>query len=96
MGPFFGFPPLKISRPLHKIIRVERVEGIPQLVRKTVNRFVYLRLQIGSDDHTGTDGYIYLAFLQLTFFNEILTLSDFMYRYKIVHVHLWRMLESSC
>jgi hypothetical protein len=36
MGPFFGFPPLKISRPLHKIIIVEQVEGIRQLVRKTV------------------------------------------------------------
>jgi hypothetical protein len=41
MGPFFGFPPLKISRPLHKIIRAERVEGIRQLVRKTVKSVLY-------------------------------------------------------
>jgi hypothetical protein len=73
MGPFFGFPPLKISRPLHKIIRVERVEAIRQLVRKAVNQFSPLD---SSDNHTGTDGYLYLA-LQLTFFNGMLTLSDF-------------------
>ena len=36
IGPFLGFPPLKSS---HKIIHVDRVERIPQLVRKIVNRF---------------------------------------------------------
>jgi hypothetical protein len=56
MGPFFGFPPLKISRPLH--------------ISSPSNN---------SDNHTGTDEYIHLAFLQLTFFNKMLTLSDFLY-----------------
>jgi hypothetical protein len=75
MGPFFGFPPLKNSRSLHKAIRVERVENIPQLVRKPVNR-----VSISSDSSdTWTGGYIQLAFLQLTFFNKMLTLFNFMY-----------------
>ena len=86
MGPFFGFPPLKISRRLHKIIRVERVEAIRRLVRKAVNQ---VSPSDSSDNHTGTDGYIYLASLQLTFFNEMLTLLTSC-------TPAWRMLESSC
>jgi hypothetical protein len=75
MGPFFGFPPLKSSRPLHKIIRVQRVEGghIPQLVRKTVDQFVISSSSDSSDNHTGTNRYFHLAFLQLTLLNTILS-----------------------
>jgi len=72
MGPLFGLPPLKGSRPLHKIIRAERVEGTPQLVRKTVNPFGIASPAYSLDNHVGTDGYIHLAFLQLTFFNTML------------------------
>jgi hypothetical protein len=49
---------------LHKIIRVEQVEGIPQLVCKAVNQFCISSPSDSSDNHTGTDGYIHLAFLQ--------------------------------
>jgi hypothetical protein len=65
---------------LHKIIRVE---DINQLVRKTVHRFCISLPSDSSDNHTGTDGYIHLAFLQLTFVNKysMLTLSNLMYTY---------------
>jgi len=61
MGSFFGFPPLKSSRPLDGIIRAARVEGIPspQLVRKTVNRF---GISDGLYNHMGRPGYISFTF----------------------------------
>jgi hypothetical protein len=37
-GTAFWISAPEISRPLHKILHVERVEGTPHLVRKTVNR----------------------------------------------------------
>jgi len=68
MGLFFGFPPLKSSLPLHKVIRVEQVEDIPQLVRKAVDRFY---ISSPSDNHIRTDTFI-LPFLQSTFFNTMI------------------------
>jgi hypothetical protein len=44
MGHFFGFPPLKSSRPLDSL-QVDS-EGVPQLARETVNQFLSLRLRI--------------------------------------------------
>ena len=58
MGHIFGFPPLKSSLPLHRvtIIRVERVDDIPQLVRKAVDRF---NISSPSDNHIRTDTFLF-------------------------------------
>jgi hypothetical protein len=61
MGRIFGLPSLKSPRPLHKNIRVERVEGIPQLERKTENRFCISWPSNSSNIHTTTDRYIHLC-----------------------------------